>query len=116
MPILNGAVGKYSIFAMALVCAVAYGVGSVIRFNITNVKPLLENDQIPKRAKHYEQASDLALVGAYVISVCLYINILASFLLGGIGEQYDIPRNEHILSVAVIALIGAFAFYYRADA
>ena len=71
---------------------------------------MLENNQVPKRARYYERVSDLALVAAYVISVCLYINILASFLLGGIGEQYDTPRNEHILSVAVIALIGAFAF------
>ncbi|QDU10114.1 hypothetical protein [Gimesia aquarii] len=34
IPILNGAVGRYSILAMALMCGVAYSVGSVIRFNI----------------------------------------------------------------------------------
>ncbi len=111
MPILNGAVGKYSVFAMALVCAVAYGVGSVIRFNIKNAEPLLENGQVPKRTKLFERASDLALVGAYVISVCLYINILASFLLGGIGEQYDTPLNEHLISVVVIVTIGAIGYF-----
>jgi hypothetical protein len=96
---------------MALVCGVAYGVGSVIRFNISNAEPLLENDQIPKRTKHHELASDLALVDAYVISVCLYINILASFLLGGIGAQNDTPRNEHLISVAVIVLIGSSGYF-----
>ena len=111
VPILNGAVGPYSLIAMTAVCALAYAVGYVIRYNIRHAEPLLENNQVPKRTRYYEGASDLALVAAYVISVCLYINILASFLLGGIGEQYDIPRNEHILSVAVIALIGAIGYF-----
>jgi hypothetical protein len=35
VPILAGAVGVYSVFAMAGVCALAYAVGSVIRYNIT---------------------------------------------------------------------------------
>jgi hypothetical protein len=111
VPILNGAVGPYSLIAMAAVCGLAYAVGGVIRYNIRHAEPLLANDQVPKRTKYYERASDLALVAAYVVSVCLYINILASFLLGGIGEQYDTPRNEHILSVAVIALIGAIGYF-----
>ena len=111
VPILNGAVGPYSLIAMAAVCALAYAVGNVIRYNIRYAEPLLENNQVPTRTRYYERASDLALVAAYVVSVCLYINILASFLLGGIGEQYDTPRNEHILSVAVIALIGAIGYF-----
>jgi hypothetical protein len=48
----------------------------------------------------------LPLVAAYVISVCLYINIPASFVLGGIGEQYDTILNEHIISVIVILAFG----------
>ena len=34
VPILAGAVGGYSVFAMAGVCALAYAVGMVIRYNI----------------------------------------------------------------------------------
>jgi hypothetical protein len=111
VPILNGAVGPYSVYAMAGVCALAYCVGSVIRFNIRHAEPLLAKDDVPKRTKMYERTSDLALVGAYVISVCLYINILASFFLGGLGEQYDTPRNEHFISVFVITLIGAIGYF-----
>lgn len=82
IPILNGAVGHYSILAMALVCGVAYSVGSVIRFNIIHVEPLLKLEQLPKQTKLFEHVSDLALLLAYIISVCLYINFMASFLLG----------------------------------
>src|SRR5512133_372722 len=42
VPILNGAVGPYSIVAMAGVCALAYAMGSVIRFNIRHAEPILE--------------------------------------------------------------------------
>ena len=111
VPILNGAVGPYSVLAMAAVCGLAYCVGSVIRFNIKNAEPLLESDEAPKRTKDLERASDLALVGAYVISVCLYINILASFVLGGIGQQYDTPQNEHLISVVVIVTIGWIGYF-----
>lgn len=111
VPILNGAVGPYSVYAMAAVCALAYCVGCVIRFNIRHAEPLLAKDQAPERTRLLERASDLALVAAYVISVCLYINILASFVLGGIGEGYDTLRNEHFVSVAVIAFIGAVGYF-----
>jgi hypothetical protein len=111
VPILNGAVGPYSVYAMAAVCGLAYCVGCVIRFNIRHAEPLLEKGDVPARTEHLEHASDIALVGAYVISVCLYINILASFFLGGIGEQYDTPLHEHLLSVAVITAIGLIGYF-----
>jgi len=96
---------------MALVCAVAYCVGSVIRFNIKNAEPLLKTGRVPERTKFYEGAADLALAVAYVISVCLYISILAAFLLRGIGEQYDTPFNKHLVTATVIALIGAIGYF-----
>ena len=115
VPILNGAVGKYAVFAMALVCMLAYCIGYVIRFNIKNVEPLVENDTASKRTQFLERTSDLALVAAYVVSVCLYINILASFLLGGIGKQYDTIFNEHVISVVVISAIGLVGYFKGLD-
>ena len=111
VPVLNGAVGRYSLIAMALVCALAYCVGHAIRFNIKNAQPLLEKDEAPKRTRLLERSSDLALVAAYIISVCLYIKILASFLLGGFGEQYDTDFNEHIIAVSIISVIGLIGYF-----
>ncbi len=116
VPILDGAVGKFSLFAMAAVCAVAYAVGSVIRFNIRHAEPVLAGDQPPRRTEILERSSDLALVGAYVISVCLYINIMASFLLAGVGKEYATATNEHIVSVFVIGLIAAIGYFKGLDA
>jgi hypothetical protein len=109
VPILAGAVGPFSVWAMLAVCALAYAVGHVIRFNIQFAEPALASENPPKRLKFTEGSSDIALVGAYVISVCLYINILASFLLGGLNNVWsgiDTPFHELLLTAGVIAVIG----------
>ncbi|MEE9607350.1 MAG: hypothetical protein V3U03_06380 [Myxococcota bacterium] len=113
VPILNGAVGPYSVVAMAGVCALAYAVGSVIRFNIRHAEPLLRAGTAPHAALRFERIADLALVLAYGISVCLYINILSAFLLGGLG--IDNPLNEHLLTVSVIASIGVIGRFRGLD-
>ncbi|MEE9478973.1 MAG: hypothetical protein V3V34_00445 [Kiloniellales bacterium] len=102
VPILAGAVGPYSVFAMAGVCAVAFAVGGVIRYNIANAEPVLAGT--PSEATlSLERCSDLALILAYVISVCLYLHILSAFVLGGLGG--DTEFNENLLTTAIIAAI-----------
>ena len=102
VPILAGIVGIYSVVAMTAVCVVAVVVGSVIRFNIKYAEPILA-DNPPESTLSIERVSDLALVLAYVISVCLYLRILSSFVLEGFGA--DTPLGESLLTTAVIALI-----------
>jgi hypothetical protein len=105
VPILNAAVGPYSVVAMAGVCALAYAMGSVIRFNIRHAEPLLATGSTSDRVARHERTANLALVLAYAISVCLYIHILAAFLLGGLG--INTPARENIVTVIIVAAIGA---------
>lgn len=102
VPILAGAVGSYAVAAMAAVCALAYAVGSIIRFNIRHAEPVLA-DTPGEALLSFEHISDLALVAAYVISVCLYIHILSAFVLGGFNADSEL--NENLLTTAVIAII-----------
>jgi hypothetical protein len=102
VPILAGAVGRYSVIAMVGVCALAIAVGSVIRFNIRNAEPVLAHKP-PESTLSHERASDLVLTFAYVISVSLYLHILASFVLGGFGA--DTELNKNLLTTAVIGMI-----------
>jgi hypothetical protein len=104
VPILAGAVGPYSIWAMAAVCALAYAVGSVIRFNIQHAEGVLA-DGPPESTLSFERGSDLALLVSYIISVSLYIHILSAFVLGGFGA--DTELHENLLTTAVIAIITA---------
>ena len=113
VPILNAAVGPYSVVAMAGVCALAYAMGSVIRFNIRYAEPLLAEGTISDRAARHERTANLALVLAYAISVCLYIHILAAFLLGGLG--INTPFRENVVCVIIIAAIGAMGRFRGLD-
>lgn len=113
VPILYGAVGPYAVLAMAGVCALAYAMGSVIRFNIRHVEPLLEAGTLPERAARRESTANFALVLAYAISVCLYIHILAAFLLGGLGV--NTPRRENLVTVVIILAIGAIGRFRGLD-
>jgi len=102
VPILAGAVGVYSVFSMAGVCALAYAVGSVIRYNITYAEPVLA-EKPSEATLSFERASDLALVFAYIISVCLYLHILSSFVL--VSFNIDTGLNENILTTFIILVI-----------
>jgi len=113
VPILNAAVGPYSVVAMAIVCALAYAMGSVIRFNIRHAEPLLETGEPSARLLRYERTANLALVLAYAISVCLYIHILAAFLLGGLG--INTPFRENIVTVIIVAAIGVLGRFRGLD-
>jgi len=113
VPILNGTVGPYSVFAMAGVCALAYAMGSVIRFNIRHAEPILEAGEGSARVVRYERTANLALVLAYAISVCLYIHILAAFVLGAL--KINSPRRENLLTVVIVAGIGVLGRFRGLD-
>jgi len=102
VPILAGAVGEYSILVMACICAIAYLVGSVIRYNIIHAEPVLA-DNPAKIVYRLERSSDFAIVLAYIISVSLYLNIMSAFVLGGVGMDTEV--NEKLLTSFVILLI-----------
>jgi hypothetical protein len=102
VPILAEVAGKYSVIAMAVVCAVAFGVGGVIRFNIEHAEPVLAEGH-HEVVLSLEQLSNLALVLAYVISVCLYLEIMSSFIIGGFGHDSELVQD--VLTTAVIVII-----------
>ncbi len=102
VPVLASAVGPYSVVAMIAVLCLAYGVGGVIRHNITIVEPALEHEP-PRMAVLLEQASTLALIFAYVLSVCLYLHILAAFVLRPFDA--DSPINKSLLVTVLVASI-----------
>ena len=102
VPILTGAVGTWSPLVMLGICVLAWFVGSTVRFNIRHVEPALA-DSPPAATLSLERSADLALVVAYMISVCLYLHILSAFVLSGLNV--DSNFNEDLLTTAIIVLI-----------
>ncbi len=99
VPVLVSAVGPYAWLAASVVAAAAFLVGGVIRFNIAHAEALLQDGGRPWLST-IERLSDLALVAAYVVSVCLYVHILAAFALGGFA--LDSEFNKSLLTTIVI--------------
>lgn len=104
VPVLASAVGPYALPAMVVVAWVAFLVGTIVRHNILCAEPVLAKAEI-KLTVRAEQLSDIALVIAYVISVCLYVHILSSFVL--VSFALDTPFNKSLLTSIVIGLITA---------
>lgn len=116
LPVLASAVGPYSVVAMSAVLVVAWGVGGVIRHNITIIEPALAKDP-PRLAVLLEQASNYALIFAYVLSICLYLHILAAFVLRPF--EVDTAFNKSVLvtvSIGCIMLLGIAGGLKRLEA
>lgn len=99
VPVLASAVGPWAPLAMIAVALVAFGVGTIVRHNIVCAEPVLAAGE-KRLTVIFERVSDVALVGAYVISVCLYVHILSAFVLTGLG--LDSAFNKSLLTSAVI--------------
>ena len=103
IPILSETIGAFAFFAFSVICALAYGVGAVIRYNIAHIEPQIEKGTAAPNILLLERFSDIALIPAYIISVSLYLNILSSYGLGYFGE--DSPINEKWLTSFIILAI-----------
>lgn len=103
VPILASTTGKYSLLAVTAISAVAYAVGTVIRYNIANAEPALDSGKASKSTLVMDRISDIALVPAYVISVCLYLRILSAFLMNGLGLGTSL--NERLVTTGIVVFI-----------
>ena len=103
VPVLAQAVGAYMLYAITAVTLVAYFVGCIIRHNIQYAEPVLREGS-NKLAMLFERSSDVAIIIAYVISVTLYLHILASFVLGAFNNDSTV-LNDIITSGIIIFII-----------
>lgn len=102
VPVLASSVGPYSLLAMVVVAFVAFQAGAVVRNNILYAEPVLEAGE-NRITLALERLSSLALVAAYIVSVCLYVHILSSFVLGAFDMDSDF--NKSLLTSLVIGVI-----------
>ena len=108
VPVLASAVGPYAIVAMVVVALVAHQVGAIVRHNILCAEPVLEAKG-KRLTVLAERVSDVALIGAYVISVCLYVHILSAFVLAGF--EADTAFNKSLMTSVIIGAITAIGLF-----
>ncbi len=104
VPVLERALGVYAVVGVVAVSILAYLIGNAVRHNVRVSERLEEEDELDPTTRKLERLGDLVIVVAYVISVTLYIRILAQYVLNYAGVESLVPQQ--VLTVAVIAFIG----------
>lgn len=90
-PLLAGSVGNLAVFCMMPLLVLAYLLGSVIRFNIKYFEPIENSGKGPAQTMAF--TSRLVLAGAYFTSVTYYLQLLAAFLLNAFGIMSELYVN-----------------------
>ncbi len=98
VPLLERSMGRLAVVGVALVCALAWVVGSSIRHNVAVVEPLMARGVLSRTDRRLERLADVVIAIAYVISVALYLRIMAEYLV-----RYVSPGSHQAISVVACA-------------
>lgn len=104
-PVLGHLLGRYAILGMVLIVSIALAVGAVMRFNIR----CLERGTFDPRRRWLEQAANLVLSLAYVISVAFYLRLFSAFALRPFGLEQTLWPD--VLTTLVLVFIGGVGWW-----
>ncbi|HBN22750.1 MAG TPA: hypothetical protein DD412_05885 [Holosporales bacterium] len=107
-PLLWFIMGDYATLTIILVVALAYFVGSAVRFNICHAEPLLATGESRELGRQ-NRLSDISLSIAYFISIAFYVRLLSSFLLKGL-DILD-PTSANALTTIILMLNGLYGYF-----
>lgn len=92
VPVLERTLGALSVFGAIGVCGVAWLAGTAIRHCVRVVEPLATDGKLDTVNRRVDRAADAVIVVAYVISVALYLRIMAQYVVA-----YATGGNRHHL-------------------
>lgn len=106
VPVLESTLGRAAVFGAIGVTALAWVVGTSIRHNIVTVEPLDEQGTLDTTTARLDRISDGVIVVAYVISVALYLRIMAQYVIGYVTPDSHMVVERVIAVVAVVLIVG----------
>lgn len=106
-PILAREFGRAAIIAEALLLAIAYAAGAVIRFNIVHVEDYLGKAGMHDRIAWLARITQGVLALAYAISVAYYLKLLAEFLLKPLATDpaWHAFASNGIVTALILAIV-----------
>lgn len=104
--VLEGVLGSLSVLGALGVIAVAWVVGSAVRHCVRVVEPLTQNGSLDRTTRRIDEVADAVIVVAYVISVALYLRIMARYVISYATGGDDVVL-ERVLACVAVALIVA---------
>lgn len=104
-PLLAKEFGSSAIVAMALLLALAYAVGAVVRFNIIHIENIAPSLSLHDPMAWAMRAAQAMLAIAYAVSVAYYLKLLAEFAM----KPLPVPAAWHglVANLAVTLIIVA---------
>lgn len=106
-PLLAREFGMYAAPAMALLLALAYAVGGVMRFNIAHAEPYLAAARLHDPVAWFARIAQGVLAAAYAVSVAYYLKLLAAFALRTVTPD---PLWADLLVSAIIGALVLLAW------
>lgn len=102
VPVLERILGSLSVLGAAAVCGLAYLVGTAVRHNVRVVEPQVEAGDAEPLLRRLDRTADAVIVVAYVISVALYLRIMAQYVVTYL-EPAGAPTLERVIAGATVA-------------
>lgn len=99
-PILDVNFGAYAPLAMLMLCIMAWGFGSAVRFNIADIATRAERGSVVDKVETLASAS---LAFAFFISVSYYLNLFGAF--GVSLTPFDNDYYARLLTTAIFVII-----------
>lgn len=117
VPVLERSLGALAVWGALAVTAVAWLVGSAIRHNIAAIEPVAAQGRLREGDELLERLSDVAIALAYIVSVALYLRIMAEYIVDYAGVTIDGAASSIVASAAVmiIVLVGLFRGFAGLD-
>ncbi len=104
VPVLERTLGALSVIGVSAVCAVAWFAGTAVRHCVRVVEPLTESGELDRTSRRLDRTADAVIVVAYIISVALYLRIMAQYIVSFAADGGS-PAAEKIIACATVALI-----------
>jgi fumarate reductase subunit D len=109
-PLLAREFGSAALGAMAVLLAIAYAAGAVIRFNIIHVEHHLATARFNDPVAWLARVTQGVLALAYAVSVAYYLKLLAEFSLKPVTiDPASQPMAANIIVTVLIALMTLLA-------
>ncbi|MEO5834975.1 MAG: hypothetical protein ABJA16_07610 [Nakamurella sp.] len=106
VPVLERTLGALSLFGILAICGVAWLIGTTIRHNVVVVEQREAAGTVDTVTARAGKLADAVIVVAYVISVALYLRIMAQYLVGFFDSAGSALWEPVIACVAVAMIVG----------
>ncbi len=105
VPVLERTLGVLSVLGVVAICATAWLLGTVIRHNVVEVERRVASCTLDAGTARWGELADGVIVVAYVISVALYLRIMAQYLVGFLETGGSALWEPVVACLAVVLIV-----------